>query len=117
MFQDMAAIPMLVAAGCWRGRRIGAVLQGSAGRRRGGGGGLPFAPPGWAAKAQLKELFTAAALLMVVGTAQLFDYAGLSAGLGGFLVGVLMAESRYRDELETAIEPFKGCCWACSSSR
>jgi Kef-type K+ transport system membrane component KefB len=63
---------------------------------------------GWAAKAQLNELFTAAALLMVVGAAQLFDYAGLSAGLGGFLVGVLMAESRYRDELEKAIDPFKG---------
>lgn len=45
---------------------------------------------------------------MVIGTAQLFNYAGLSAGLGGFLVGVLMAESRYRDELENAIEPFKG---------
>jgi Kef-type K+ transport system membrane component KefB len=63
---------------------------------------------GWAARAQLNELFTAAALLMVVGAAQLFDYAGLSAGLGGFLVGVLMAESRYRDELEKAIDPFKG---------
>jgi Kef-type K+ transport system membrane component KefB len=63
---------------------------------------------GWAAKAQLNELFTAAALLMVVGAAQLFDYAGLSAGLGGFLVGVLMAESRYRDDLEKAIDPFKG---------
>ena len=63
---------------------------------------------GWAARAQLDELFTAAALLMVVGAAQLFDYAGLSAGLGGFLVGVLMAESRYRDELEKAIDPFKG---------
>ncbi|MNT35658.1 Glutathione-regulated potassium-efflux system protein KefC [compost metagenome] len=45
---------------------------------------------------------------MVVGAAQLFDYAGLSAGLGGFLVGVLMAESRYRDDLEKSIEPFKG---------
>jgi Kef-type K+ transport system membrane component KefB len=63
---------------------------------------------GWAAKAQLNELFTAAALLMVVGAAQLFDYAGLSAGLGGFLVGVLMAESRYRHDLEKAIDPFKG---------
>lgn len=109
LFQDMAAIPMLVAAGLlgaggasapsFKEALVAVAVVAVAYRLR---------LLGWAAKAQLKELFTAAALLMVVGTAQLFDYAGLSAGLGGFLVGVLMAESRYRDELETAIEPFKG---------
>ncbi|CFV94427.1 membrane efflux protein [Bordetella pertussis] len=62
----------------------------------------------WAARSQLHELFTAATLLVVLGTAQLFDYAGLSAGLGGFLVGMLLAESRHRNELEHTIEPFKG---------
>ncbi|MCW0209207.1 MAG: cation:proton antiporter [Achromobacter sp.] len=109
LFQDMAAIPMLVAAGLlgsdgssapsFKEALIAVVVVALAYRLR---------LLGWAAKAQLNELFTAAALLMVVGTAQLFDYAGLSAGLGGFLVGVLMAESRYRDELEKAIDPFKG---------
>lgn len=109
LFQDMAAIPMLVAAGLlgsdgtsapsFKEALIAVAVVTLAYRLR---------LLGWAAKAQLKELFTAAALLMVVGAAQLFDYAGLSAGLGGFLVGVLMAESRYRNELESAIEPFKG---------
>ncbi|WP_447918112.1 cation:proton antiporter domain-containing protein [Achromobacter aegrifaciens] len=109
LFQDMAAIPMLVAAGLlgsdgasapsFKEALIAVVVVAAAYRLR---------LLGWAAKAQLNELFTAAALLMVVGAAQLFDYAGLSAGLGGFLVGVLMAESRYRDDLEKAIDPFKG---------
>ncbi|CAB3818449.1 Glutathione-regulated potassium-efflux system protein KefC [Achromobacter insuavis] len=104
LFQDMAAIPMLVAAGLLGSGQASEpsfkeALVAVAYRLR---------LLGWAAKAQLKELFTAAALLMVIGAAQLFNYAGLSAGLGGFLVGVLMAESRYRDELENAIEPFKG---------
>ena len=109
LFQDMAAIPMLVAAGLlgsdgtsapsFKEALIAVAVVAVAYRLR---------LLGWAAKAQLNELFTAAALLMVVGAAQLFDYAGLSAGLGGFLVGVLMAESRYRHDLEKAIEPFKG---------
>ncbi|WMD18224.1 cation:proton antiporter [Achromobacter seleniivolatilans] len=109
LFQDMAAIPMLVAAG----------LLGSDGTSAPSFKEAVVAVAvvlvayrlrllGWAAKAKLNELFTAAALLMVVGAAQLFDYAGLSAGLGGFLVGVQMAESRYRNDLEKAIEPFKG---------
>lgn len=109
LFQDMAAIPMLVAAGLlgsdgtsapsFKEALIAVLVVAAAYRLR---------LLGWAAKAQLNELFTAAALLMVVGAAQLFDFAGLSAGLGGFLVGVLMAESRYRDDLEKAIDPFKG---------
>ena len=70
---------------------------------------------GWAAKAQLNELFTAAALLMVVGAAQLFDYAGLSAGLGGFLVGVLMAESATATSWKRPSTHSRACCWACSS--
>lgn len=109
LFQDMAAIPMLVAAGLlgsdgtsapsFKEALIAVAVVALAYRLR---------LLGWAAKAELNELFTAAALLMVVGAAQLFDYAGLSAGLGGFLVGVMMAESRYRHELEKAIDPFKG---------
>jgi glutathione-regulated potassium-efflux system ancillary protein KefC len=46
----------------------------------------------------------------------LMTQVGLSMALGAFLAGVLLADSEYRSELETNIEPFKGCCWACSSS-
>ncbi len=56
----------------------------------------------------VQEAFTAAALLVVVGTALLFDFAGLSAALGAFIAGVLLADSEYRHELEADIEPFKG---------
>ncbi len=54
------------------------------------------------------EIFTAAALLLVVGVAGLMELAGLSMALGAFLAGVLLADSEYRHELETDIEPFKG---------
>jgi monovalent cation:proton antiporter-2 (CPA2) family protein len=55
-----------------------------------------------------QEAFTAAALLVVVGTALLFDTVGLSMALGAFIAGVLLADSEYRHELEADIEPFKG---------
>ena len=60
------------------------------------------------AKARLVELFTATTLLVVVGNAWLMQSAGLSMGLGAFLAGVLLADSEYRHELESHIEPFKG---------
>jgi glutathione-regulated potassium-efflux system ancillary protein KefC len=56
----------------------------------------------------LREIFTATALLIVVGIALLMQLAGLSMALGAFLAGVLLAESEYRHELESDIEPFKG---------
>lgn len=56
----------------------------------------------------LREIFTAVALLLVLGIALLMQLAGLSMALGSFLAGVLLAESEYRHELETDIEPFKG---------
>ncbi|WP_083228921.1 cation:proton antiporter domain-containing protein [Bordetella sp. H567] len=109
LLQDMAAIPILVSLGI-----IG-----------GGGTRAPSFVSSlvavavvlvcyrlrvirWAERAQLQELFTAATLLVVIGSAQLFDHAGLSAGLGGFLVGVLLAKSKYRTSMEASIEPFKG---------
>ena len=55
-----------------------------------------------------QELFTATALLVVVGTALLMSKVGLSMALGAFLAGVLLADSEYRHELEADIEPFKG---------
>ncbi|MBT9614294.1 MAG: cation:proton antiporter, partial [Burkholderiales bacterium] len=61
-----------------------------------------------AASADSHEVFVAAALLVVVGTALLVQLAGLSMALGAFLAGVLLADSEYRHELEADIEPFKG---------
>jgi monovalent cation:proton antiporter-2 (CPA2) family protein len=60
------------------------------------------------ARARLREAFTAAALLLVVGTALLMTQVGLSPALGTFLAGVVLASSEFRHELETDVEPFKG---------
>lgn len=62
----------------------------------------------WIAQTGIHEVFTAMALLTVVGTALLMEAAGLSMALGAFLAGVLLAESEYRHALEADIEPFKG---------
>jgi len=56
----------------------------------------------------IKEIFTAAALLVVLGTALGVSSVGLSMSLGAFLAGMLLADSEYRHELEADIEPFKG---------
>ncbi|ALM86603.1 cation:proton antiporter [Bordetella sp. N] len=109
LWQDMAAIPILVAVGIigGGGSRAPSFVEGASAvavivvAR-------VFRLMTWVQRAKLQELFTAATLLVVIGTAQLFDHAGLSAGLGGFLVGVLLAKSRYREEMEASIEPFKG---------
>lgn len=55
-----------------------------------------------------REMFTALALLLVLGVSYLMSQVGLSMGLGAFLAGVLLANSEYRHALETDIEPFKG---------
>ena len=60
------------------------------------------------AMTRLRESFTAAALLLVVGIALLMQLVGLSPALGTFLAGVVLADSEYRHELESDIEPFKG---------
>jgi glutathione-regulated potassium-efflux system ancillary protein KefC len=62
----------------------------------------------WIARSKTPEIFTAASLLLVVGIAALMLFVGLSMALGAFLAGVLLAESEYRRELETDIQPFKG---------
>lgn len=61
-----------------------------------------------AARAGAGELFTAAALLVVLGMAFLLETVGLSMALGAFLAGVLLADTEYRHRLEADIEPFKG---------
>ena len=60
------------------------------------------------AQAGLREIFTAAALLLVIAIALLMGMVGLSPALGTFLAGVVLATSEYRHELESDIEPFKG---------
>jgi len=117
LLQDIAAIPILallpflaVAAGTsdgggWLGaaKAIGTIAIVILGGR------LLLRPAlRWVAKSDSPEIFTAASLLLVVASAALMDRVGLSMALGAFLAGVLLAESEYRRELETDIEPFKG---------
>ena len=120
LFQDVAAIPILAllpllgaAAGAqeadgasrWlEAVKIIAVIGGII-----LGGRLLLRPLlRWIAKSKTPEIFTAASLLLVVAIAALMQLVGLSMALGAFLAGVLLAESEYRRELETDIEPFKG---------
>ncbi|MFO1252627.1 MAG: glutathione-regulated potassium-efflux system protein KefC [Inhella sp.] len=111
--QDIAAIPVLAlipllgaggGAG-WRGALLAlAVVAGLV-----VGGRLLLRPAlRWIARANTPEVFTAAALLLVVASATLMRWAELSMALGAFLAGVLLAESEYRHELETDLAPFKG---------
>ena len=60
------------------------------------------------ANTKMREIFTATALFLVIGIALLMNAVGLSAALGTFLAGVVLADSEYRHELEAEIEPFKG---------
>jgi glutathione-regulated potassium-efflux system ancillary protein KefC len=120
LFQDMSAIPVLAlipllapapGAGSgdsgnpWFGAAkavavIAAIIL---------GGRLALRPfLRWIAGSKTPEIFTAASLALVVGIASLMQVVGLSMALGAFLAGVLLAESEYRRELETDLEPFKG---------
>ncbi|MEO8670348.1 MAG: monovalent cation:proton antiporter-2 (CPA2) family protein [Tahibacter sp.] len=60
------------------------------------------------ARTRIPEVFTASALLVVIGTAWIMEQVGLSMALGAFLAGLLLADSEYRHELEAQIDPFKG---------
>jgi len=60
------------------------------------------------ARVRMRELFTATALFIVIGVAWLMEQVGVSAALGTFMAGVLLANSEFRHELESDIEPFKG---------
>jgi glutathione-regulated potassium-efflux system ancillary protein KefC len=118
LFQDVAAIPILAlvpllggvadhsaSPNAWvEAGRVVAVVGGIL-----LGGRLALRPLlRWIAKSRTPEIFTAASLLLVVAIAYLMQMVGLSMALGAFLAGVLLAESEYRRELETDIEPFKG---------
>lgn len=62
----------------------------------------------YVANSGLKEIFTATALMLVIGISALMSWVGLSPALGAFLAGVVLANSEFRHELESNIDPFKG---------
>lgn len=62
----------------------------------------------WAASVRSREVFVATALLMALGAALIAQAAGLSMALGAFLAGLMLAETEFRHEIETDVEPFKG---------
>ena len=130
LFQDIAVIPMLALL------PLLAHGAGMSGDHGGGGHGTTWVEglPGWGAalavaaavaviviggryivrpafrfiaRAHVPEIFTAAALLLVIGIALLMSKVGLSPALGTFLAGVVLATSQYRHELEGDIAPFK----------
>ncbi len=133
LFQDLALIPMLaliplLAIGHGVGHEVADAAHGH-------DGGVLAELPGWAqtvavvsavvliitvgrlltrpvfrfiAATNLQEVFTAAALLLVVGVSLLMQTVGLSPALGAFLAGVVLADSEFRHEVEADIEPFRG---------
>jgi monovalent cation:proton antiporter-2 (CPA2) family protein len=114
LFQDLAVIPLLLAVGLlsegkaaleWQAilTGVGLIVAIIAGGRFLLRPALRFI-----ATTRLREVFVAAALLLVIGIALLMEAAGLSMALGAFLAGVVLADSEYREELEIDIEPFKG---------
>lgn len=117
LFQDLAAIPLIAAIpllgqaaspatdSIWLGTlkavaAIGVVII--------GGRYLLRQLFRGAARIGVPEMLTASALLAVLGAAWVMQLAGLSMGLGAFLAGVLLADSEFRHEIESQIEPFKG---------
>lgn len=126
LFQDIAVIPILI---------ILPLLALHGGAESLAGNGFINALPGWAhallvaavialvigagrhlshhffqaiAKTNLREVFTATSLAVVVGVTLLMQSIGISPALGAFIAGVVLANSYYRRTLETDIEPFKG---------
>ena len=114
LFQDLAAIPLLAAVPLLSASggqfdpmkalmAFGSIVAVVVGGRR-----LLRPVFHWTAQVRIKEVFTAATLLLVVGVGVLMESVGLSMALGSFLAGVVLADSEYRHELEADIEPFKG---------
>ena len=116
LFQDLAAIPLIAAVPLLASsagthgfdalavlRTLGVIVAVVVGGRY-----LLRPVFRFVARADSVEVSTATALLVVMGVALLMELAGVSATLGAFLAGVLLADSEYRHEMESHIEPFKG---------
>lgn len=120
LFQDVAAIPILALIPVLAAKKIAADAGLAADLLDIGRivlviaavvvGGRYLLRPLFRATAatQIPEVFTASALLVVMGTAWIMEAAGMSMSLGAFLAGVLLADSEYRHEIEAQIDPFKG---------
>ncbi len=137
LFQDIAVIPMLAVIPLLAIPELVELVHHGGGQGKGHGDSFSLIDglPGWQvaivtllavatvvvgghflsrplfrfiATARLREVFTAAALLLVIATALLMTLVGLSPALGTFLAGVVLANSEFRHELESDIEPFKG---------
>lgn len=120
LFQDIAAIPMIALLPLLGADAVGAAAHGPENWQTAGKavavigavvvGGRYLVRPALRiiARTGMREMFTAFALLLVVGIALMMDAVGLSMALGTFVAGVLLADSEYRHALEADIEPFKG---------
>ncbi len=115
LFQDLAVIPALALVPLLAGNgddhpdwiKVGLKVLAFAGMLI--GGRYLLRPVfRYIAGSGVREVFTAATLLLVLGSALFMDSLGLSMALGTFIAGILLAESEYRHELEIAIDPFKG---------
>lgn len=114
LLQDLAVIPILIAVSVLAPGATGATtpawyvtifaLVGVVAFGRFGLSGVLAA----VARSNNREVMTAASLLIVIGVAVLMNSVGLSMGLGAFLAGIMLANSDYRHQLESDIEPFKG---------
>lgn len=117
LFQDIAVIPMLIVIPILSANGSASADNGALLVAKGTAaivgvvllGRYIFRPVfRYIAASNMREIFTAFSLLLVIGISLLMQSVGLSMGLGAFLAGVLLAESEYRHELEINLEPFKG---------
>jgi glutathione-regulated potassium-efflux system protein KefB len=115
LLQDLAAIPLiavvpLLGSSAPHGIELGAILRTVGAIVVVVVGGRYLLRPvfRFVARADAIEVSTATALLVVMGTAWLMERVGVSSTLGAFLAGVLLADSEYRHDLESHLEPFKG---------
>jgi len=114
LFQDLAVIPLLLVVGLLGGEAE--TLKWADAAKALGMIALLVVAGRWlvrralryVAETRLREVFVGFSLLLVLGTAALMEWVGLSMALGAFLAGVMLADSEYRHELELDIEPFKG---------
>lgn len=116
LFQDLSVIPLMVLLGLMQSESHANSLDWLAAGKAVAmivglvvAGRLLLRPVlRYIANTRQREVFVGFSLLLVIGVASLMELVGLSAALGAFLGGVLLADSEYRHELELDIEPFKG---------
>jgi monovalent cation:proton antiporter-2 (CPA2) family protein len=111
LFQDLSVIPLLLVVGALGGEAASMNYLKALGMIAAlilAGRVLVRPVLRYVAEARLREVFVGFSLLVVLGTAALMEWVGLSMALGAFLAGVMLADSEYRHEFELDIDPFKG---------